>query len=1047
MERCNFSLENCYIKHIFKPKPNMMRKQKLFLVMSLLFFSMTVFSQRTITGKIMSAKDNVPIPGVSVLLKGYTRGVTTGGDGTFSITVPNGAQTLIISYIGFATKQISVGAAESTADVSLEEDSKQIGEVVVVALGNQRQKKSLGYATQQVTGADLTVARDNNMINGLSGKVAGLNITRGSSGPGASTRLQLRGDRSLQGYNQPLYVIDGVPIDNTIRGGTGEFNGSDGGDAIGNIAPDDIESISVLKGANAAAQYGARAANGVVIITTKKGRTQKGLGVSYSFSYGVENPTYKLKIQDQYAQGDNSAYSFNSVNSWGPKITGQQASNWLAESYILAPQDHIGALFQTGNTMSNVVSLSTGNEKAQFRLSIGNQKENGIIPNNTFNRTTFNLRTTVQIAKDLSLDAKINYINQVLDNRPAGGEEASNPYSDVIRMPTTVRVGDLQRYDVPENGKPRNNFWAKDNVILNNPYWILNNFKTQEERNRLIGMLTLRYEPIKNLFIQGRMGLDKFFDNNDRKVYPGSPTAFAGNSLNGDYSSNTLNSTEINADLLATYSTELNEHFTVGGSIGTAIYRRNQIFESQSAGGLDIPYLFKASNGRSSQNDRSISEQEIQSIYATANLSYNNYLFLEVTGRNDWSSTLPQQNRSFFYPSFSLSAVLSEMTTLPEFISFAKIRGSYAYVGNGAETPYSFQQNLVSANGVSGVILANSSTLVLKDLKPQQTRSLEIGAEFRFMKNRFGLDISYYKTNSINQILKLPLPLSSLFQDQVINAGDIQNSGIELMLSAEIVRTKDFSWDISMNYAANVNKLLELTSGRDSTLISTNRVTDMWAKVGQPLGDLYVRGFQRSATGEIIVGTNGLPLTRPGRPVNMGNYNPDWIGGITNTFKYKGFALNFLIDARIGGKVVSHTQAVLATSGLTEETLVGRDGTLVVNGVTANGTKNTVAVTAQAYWNAIGGRGGPVGEAFTYSASSVRLRQLSLSYSLPQSLIGKTFLQKVDISFFARNLFFLSKDAPFDPEVSLNNGLGGQGVDFYSLPTTKAYGINVNVSF
>jgi TonB-linked SusC/RagA family outer membrane protein len=1029
----------------------MMRKQKRLLLLSLLFFSITLFSQRTITGKISSAKDNVPIPGVSVLLKGSTRGATTAGDGMFSLNVPNGAQTLIISYIGFATKEISVGAAESSANVSLDEDSKQIGEVVVVALGNQRQKKSLGYATQQVTGGDLAIARDNNMINGLSGKVAGLNITRGSSGPGASTRLQLRGDRSLQGYNQPLYVIDGVPIDNTIRGGTGEFNGSDGGDAIGNIAPDDIESVSVLKGANAAAQYGARAANGVVIITTKKGRTQKGLGISYSFSYGIENPAYKLKIQDQYGRGDNPTETLKSttrtVNSWGAKITGQTDSNWLKEAYPSVFQDHIGALLQSGNTMSNVISLSTGNEKVQFRLSIGNQKENGIIPNNTFNRTTVNIRTTLQLAKDLTLDTKINYINQVLDNRPAGGEEASNPYSDVIRMPTTIRVSDLQKYDVPENGRPRNNFWDKDASIINNPYWILNNLKTQEERNRFISALTLRYEPIKNLIVQARLGMDKFFDNNDRKVFPGSPTQLSGGSLNGDYSSNTLNSTEINGDLLASYSTELNDHFTVGGSIGTAIYRRNQIFENQSAGGLDIPYLFKSSNGKSPLNDRSINEQEIQSIYATANLSYNNYLFFELTGRNDWSSTLPQQNRSFFYPSFSLSAVLSEMITLPEFISFAKLRGSYAFVGNGAETPYSFQQNLVSSNGVSGVILANNSTLVLKDLKPQQTRSLEIGAEFRFMKNRFGLDISYYKTNSINQILALPLPLSSLFQNQIINAGDIQNSGIELMLNAEVVRTKDFSWDLSVNYAANVNKLLELTAGRDSTLISSNRVVDMFAKVGQPLGDLYVRGFQRSATGEIIVGSNGLPLIRLGRPVNVGNYNPDWIGGLTNTFKYKGFALSFLIDARIGGKVVSHTQAVLATSGLTEETLKGRDGTLIVDGVTASGTKNTVAVTAQAYWNAIGGRGGPVGEAFTYSASSVRLRQLSLSYSLPQSLIGKTFLQRVDISFFARNLFFLSKDAPFDPEVSLNNGLGGQGVDFYSLPTTKAYGINVNVSF
>lgn len=1021
-------------------------KKQLLLLLLFSFAALLSWAQEiTVSGKVISANPAKKVEGITVTLKGTNRGTSTGSDGGFTITAP-ASGTLLFTGIGFKPEEMAINNSTSI-NITLEEDAAQLDAVVVTALGIQRQKKSLGYSTQQVSGADLATSREVNVANALSGKVAGLVISRGSSGPGASTRLQLRGDRSVQGLNQPLYVIDGVPMDNTIRGGTGEFNGSDGGDAIGNIPPDDIENISVLKGPNAAALYGARAANGAILITTKKGRSQKGLGITYSLNYSTENPTYKLKFQDQYAQGDAGAYAANSVNSWGPKITGQSVNNWLSESITLQAQDHTDALFENGRSVNNALSVSAGNEKSQMRISASNENSTGLLPGNKYIRTSFLFRGTTQVSKKLNVDAKVNYIYQDVTNRPGGGEEAVNPYSDIIRMPVTVRNVDLQRYDVPENGKPRNNFWDKNAAIINNPYWIINNFKTEEIRNRFISSLTTRYQVTKDLSVQGRVGLDKFYDNNDRKIFPGSPTQLVGGqSLSGDYSSNVYNSTEINVDGLITYTKKINK---IGFSIsaGSAFFRRNTIFESQSAGGLDIPYLFKSSNGKTVSTDRAVGNKEIQSVFGTGQLSYNDYLFLDVTARNDWSSTLPVANRSYFYPSLSLSAVLSDMVKLPELFSYAKLRASYAKVGKDDEQLYSFIQTLQSAAGVNGVILNNNSNLVLKDVKPEQTSSLELGTELRFLKNRLAIDFTFYKTNSKNQILRLPLPLSSLFQTKTVNAGDIQNTGIEMVLSGLPLKLKDFEWEVALNYARNKNKVVELAGNLDSTLLSSNRVADLFAKKGDALGNLYVRGYQRNAAGRIVVGTNGLPLIRAGRPVNVGNYNPDWTGGITNTFRYKAFNLSFLIDARVGGKVVSHTQAVLAGSGKTIETLNGRDGTLIIDGDLASGAKNTVPVTAQAYWALLGGRGGPVGEVFTYSATNTRLRQLSVGYRLPQSIINKTAFTNIDISFYGRNLFFLKKDAPFDPEATLNNGLGGQGIDFWSMPTTRSLGVNINISF
>ncbi len=1042
----------------------MKRKLLLSMVLCLWMAGMATAQERKVTGRVTSSEDSQPLPGVSVIVTGTTTGTTTDAAGGYSISVPATETKLTFSFIGYLKEEVAVGS-QTEINISMVQDVSTLNEVVVTALGVERSRKSLGYATQELQGKDLTDVRTPNLINNLAGKVAGVVINQGTQGPGASSRVVLRGDRSLLGNSQPLYVIDGIPIDNTQAGQVGEFGGSDLGDGIGNINPDDIESMSILRGATAAALYGSRAQNGVIMITTKKGAATKDLGISYGVSYSTESPMYDLNFQDQYAQGENGNYLFNNENSWGPKITGQSVEDWNKKTYSLASQDHVGSFFRRGSTLNNSLSINGGTEKTQLYFSATNLTSNGLVPNNQLNRTTLNLRGTVNLSSKLTFDSKITYLNQRIDNRPEGGEGPLNPYSNAIRMPSTVPDSELENYElVGGSGRASQNFFLGNSAIIANPYYVANRFKLREVRNRVIGLASATYKFTDKFSVLVRAGLDTYFDNDDRKVFSGAPLPLAGNSAGGDYRTSSRRVTEFNTDFLLTYNTKIAGDFALNLQGGGNLRRQVSSSSVQNAGGLDIPNFFNVTNGTNRVIGQGFGEKEVQSLYASGQFSYKEFLFLDVTARNDWSSTLPRSAWSYFYPSVSLSAVLSDIIALPQEVSYLKVRGSVAGVGNDTD-PYRTVQYLSPSNGVVGTILTNEPTLTIGSrLKPERTRAFETGIEAKFLGNRFGFDFTFYRTNTFNQLATLPQSPTTGFTSQFLNLGNIQNQGIELLLNAKPL-AGDFTWDVSLNYTRNRNKVIELDPDGKITNygLGGNRIANIGAINGQRMGEITTRGFQRDANGAILINpNNGLPLTTAN--VYVGNANPDWLAGLNNAFSYKGFRFEFLIDGRFGGKVVSHTQAVLAGLGRMDYTLDGREGNLVVAGVRAatnpNGTlqvddkgknvptavANDRAVTAQGYWQNVGGRANPVGEAFTYDATNIRLRQFTIGYRLPVSLLGRTPFRNVNVSVYGRNLFFLLNRAPMDPEVALNTGLNGQGLDFYGLPSTRSVGVSLNVT-
>ena len=1041
-------------------------KKILRLTILLLFtvVQIALAQDRQIKGKVTDGTTNAGVPGVAVKVKGSTRGTVTDADGAYKINA--GANTtLIFSSVGFSSKEMPVGNA-SEINAVLEQAVDNLDEVVVTALGITRDKKALGYSVQKIDGKDLTVARENNVINSLAGKIAGVTINRTSGGPGSSSRVIIRGERSLLGNSQPLYVVDGVPINNSQPGQTAEFGGSDAGDGIGNLNPDDIESIDVLKGGAAAALYGSLGQNGVIMITTKKGTSNKGLGVSYGLNFTSDSPLTSRDYQSKYAQGTiafnatDKTYSLNYIPTeqatWGPAMTGQTVKDWAGRDYSLTNQDHAGAFFRNANAITHSLAVSGGNEKSQVYFSATNLNNDGLVPNNNLNRTSLTLRLTHKLSDKLSMDAKMNYIYQNIKNRPFGGEDAGNVFSNILRMPINIPTSTLQDFEIITGGRSSQNFFT--NTFIVNPYYLANRYNTEEIRNRIISLVSAKYQFTPDLFLQLRAGLDTYFDNNERKVSAGIPNFLANNSPNGDYRTDSRRVSILNADFLLAYKKEISKDLSFGLTAGGNIRRDIISSTIQSAGGLDIANFFTVVNGLNRINDQNYSPKEVQSLYGTAQVGYKDRLFLDLTGRNDWSSTLPTEARSYFYPSVTVSGILSNMFTMPEAISFAKLRAAWVEVGNDTD-PFRTAQYLVASNGVTGTILTNNSTLTIgQNLKSEKTRNIEIGADIRFLKNRIGLDFTYYKSNSFNQLGLLPLSPTSGFNNKFVNFGNIQNEGIELVLNANIVKTGNFSWKTLVNYASNRNKVIELDpEGKiNNYSVGNNRIAAISARNGERIGELFVKGFVRDDKGNVLMNSaSGLPIVTSSQSVYMGNASPDFTIGWNNTFVYKNIKLDVLIDGRFGGKVVSHTEARLSELGLAARTAEGRESGYIVQGVRAlqdatgvwksTGETNATAVSAKTYWETIGGRGAPVGEAFTYNADNIRLRQLTLSYSLPVTWLSKTPFKSVSASVFGRNLLFISKSAPFDPEIALNTGLSGQGVDFYSLPTTRQVGFSLNV--
>ncbi|KFF03559.1 SusC/RagA family TonB-linked outer membrane protein [Flavobacterium reichenbachii] len=1025
---------------------------KLLFVICLFGFQ-SLEAQTTVKGTITETGSGSPIPGANVVVKGTKTSVSTDFDGKFSINVPNSSAVLVFSYVGSATKEVAV-AGQTTINVALGPDTQQLGEVVVTALGLKREKKAITYSAQNIAVGELSEARSLNVANSLSGKVAGLNFSTTSNGVGSSSRITLRGNRSLNGNNQPMYVVDGVPISNGTTNTNPDIDtgGTTQPDGISNINPEDIASMTVLKGPSAAALYGTRASNGVIVITTKSGQAGK-TSISLSSNFMASTAYDLTNFQNEYGQGTQGNYVANSSSSWGAKLDGRQVSAWqlvrnpnysgpATTSYTPQPNNSMD-FFKTGYNLANTITVTTGNEKAQGYFSYTNTRAEGIVGGNQLDRHNLNLRLTSKLSDKLSLDVKTNYIVQDIDNLLRTGEESIG--TAVYLLPRSIKFDDYRNFEYTDAAGQlqKNYFLDESGAPGGNPYWAaLRDDSRKDKRSRFIGLASLKYQFTNTLSLQVRAGLDQMTNKSERNRYA---SAQFNNNL-GSYSESYETVSEFNTDALLAYNEKFGD-FSVSLNAGANTLQQSS--SSLGSGGvLSKRNYFALSNVATISSTSTASEKQINSVYGFGQLGFRNYLFLDVTGRNDWSSTLPADNRSFFYPSVGISGVISDMATLPEVISFAKVRASYAKVGNDTD-PYQ-TLNRYSYIGGNGGMLYGQTTLANPNLRPEMSNSLEFGADVRFLRNRIGLDFTYFKTNTEDQIFYINTPESSSYSRKVVNGGEIENKGYEIVLTATPIETENFTWDITANYAAYKSKVKSILDDREELVLGEGRLVRSKIVQGGEYGDLYVKGFQRTADGQIILNAAGLPLATNSFDVLAGNFNPDWTAGLKNNFKYKNFSLSFLVDFRIGGEVISYTQARQAGLGVNEITLAGRDGGIIVDGVISNGDgtyrQNTTSVTAEQYWTSVGQRT-PIAEPFIYDATNIRLRELVFGYSLPKRLLTNTGFTNIDFSLVGRNLFFfVNKAKYFDPEQGAGTG-NLQGIESFNIPSTRDYGVNVKFGF
>lgn len=1059
----------------------------MFFTSSLLtvFAHTPAINQLKVSGQVTSLITGEPLTGVTVLIKGSGQGTITDYEGKYSIEMPSKDAVLVFSFIGYIKEEVPVDG-QSTIDMQLAESIESLSEIVVAALGIERETKALGYSVSELQGSEITEARELNMINSLKGRVAGLNISQSATGAGGSSRIIIRGASSLREANQPLFVVDGVPIDNTSLRQASRWGGFDTGSGIADINPDDIESISVLKGPNAAALYGTRAANGVIVITTKKGTNSKGIGVSVNSNTSFDIPVIDLDLQDTYGRGNSGRfYEFTEAgmpieptttyDSWGPEMQGLDMLAWNGEVKPYQKYNNYQDFWKTGQTLVNTVAVDAGSEKSNLRFSVANTQNKGIMPNNTLDKTSLLLRVNSNITNKFSIDAKVNYIVQNAFNRPNLADHPDNPMYAFIFMPRSIDLTDLEDYR-DANGKPV--VWdLTPKTRRQNPYWSVNLNTNEDKKDRLIGFVALKYDILDWLHLTLRGGTDQYTFRREERT--ATNTIFERSSESGDkYSLTEYMVQERNYDFILNGAKEITSSidlsFTLGGN---ALYRNSEVI-GYSTNGLNVPDFYNINNGLAVNPVYGFGERAMNSLYGSAQLAYNNYLYVDITGRNDWSSTLPKENWSFFYPSISTSLVVSDLLTVDEdILNFAKIRASWAKVGNDAD-PYRLYAGYAITPGHLGQAygLISPTTQPLSDLKPEITTAIETGFDIRMFNERLSLDFTAYQKQTVNQVLSVPVTRASGWDYKMINAGMIQNKGIEALLNISPVVVNYFRWDITLNYSKNISEVVELADDLHTWILGEDKGIKIVASEGRPYGDLVGRAYQRTPDGDIVVGEDGLPL-KTDEDVVLGNYNPNWMGGMMNTVSYKNLSLNFLIDVKMGGDMYSISRAYAYENGMASETVEGREawykseaerkaigaapkdwfptGGYMVEGKVNAGTEqapqwidNTRYVDPELYWaHVAGGASNSIAEEFIYDASFVKLRELSLSYSLPNSLLDRTPLTAVSVSLVGRNLLYLMKNTEgFDPESNYNN-LNAQGIENCAFPATKTYGFNINLKF
>lgn len=1032
-----------------------------------LFLCLSISAQTTdakieVKGIVVDATGE-PLIGASVTEKGTTNGVMTGVDGDFSLNVPKNA-VLVFSYIGFLNKEVPV-AGKTTIDITLEEDSKVLDEVVVTALGIKRETKSLGYAMQELKGDALLESRESNVANALSGKVAGLQVVRSSNGLGGSSKIILRGTRSLTGSNQPLIVVDGIPMDNFTGGVSDPYGntGSDMGNGLSDINPEDIESMSVLKGASAAALYGSRAGNGAILITTKSGKKNTGVGITFTAGLSVENAFMKPDLQNSYGQGSNGLYDPTSRNSWGSKMDGSLVTGWNGEQVPYKSYDNFDDFFRTGIAFNEGVSFQQEINGTSVFASVNRSDETGTVPEAKMNKTSLTLRGTtfLDTEKKWRVDAKANYINVIAHNRPILGINSSNVYRTIYTLPRSIQLSQFKHNMVGVDGKMI--WWDTESSPQENPYWVTKYRQNEDKRDRLLGNISLKYAPFTWLDVEVKAGTDYYTTQVDQKVYAGGPIVKGG----GSYNTSSETFYENNFSFLSTAHKDnlidrLGGFVSVGGNL---MFQGRRTLKEES-GELVIDNLFSMGNAASNPIAKTTDiRRRMNSLYGQAQLNWDNYAYLDITARNDWSSTLSKSNNSYFYPSFSLSLVVSEMlnryeVTMPSWITFAKVRASYAQVGNDLDPYQLWNFMIMEKDRLGGNKLTPNETLFNPDVKSELVKSWEAGIDVRFLDGRIGLDAAWYKANSTRQLLNIDMNPFSGYKNKKVNAGDIQNIGYEVALNGVILdNPQGFSWDATANFSSERTKILRLADGVDTYPLLIYDNVKIVAKEGSRYGDIYGTKFSRVEDknspyyGRVIVDGQGLPVITDEQHY-LGNQNPDWMLGLTNSFSYKGIHLSFLVDARIGGNIYSGTTAILHRNGNAKGTVVNgeRKDFIVDNSVVSDGAggyvENTKEANTQLYWERLAQGNLGLGEAYTYSATNVRLRNITIGYDLKKKWLANTPFQRVRISATCNNVWMIHNKLPgIDPESVTATNTNAIGLENMSAPTNRSFVFNVTVGF
>ena len=1055
----------------------------------------------TVRGIVTTEEDGEPVIGASVIVKGTSLGTVTDVNGRFELSgFPPSATRLLISYISLMAKEVAIAPQVS---VTLKSDTHLLDEVVVTALGISREKKALGYTAQEVKQNALVQGKDNNLLNSLSGKIAGVRITN-TQGDVGSSRIVIRGETSIAGENQPLFIVDGIPVDNSQL--NARSSGRDFKNAIADLNPEDIKTLTVLKGPNAAALYGARAAHGAIVITTKGGdKRQKGIGITLHSSTQVSFVATLPEFQNLFGQGAGGRFSYvdgkgAGVNdgvdeSWGPRLDIgllipqfdsplDADGNRVATPWVSHP-NNVRDYFRMGISTNNGISVARGDDKYQFRVGYNYEKQVSIVPDAGTNKTNISLNTDYHLAKWFVVGATANYIVYTAPSlpgsaTPSGSNVRSNsPMLQFLWFGRQVDTNSLKA-DYTRN-------W--NSSYYDNPFWSTSYNTQSQERHRLIGDLHAEFRLTDGLNVRFRTSTDWYNDRRKSKVKWGSAGA---GSPYGSYAEDAYTVKENNTEVLATYIKQLNKNWGIDALLGFNV--RNKQYENnyQAAPRLAVADLYTLTNSRdplTSSNDFYRLRQ--YGLYGSIQLDYRRWAFLNITGRNDWSSTLPVDNNSYFYPSVTASVLLSEaFGWRSKAVNYLKIRGGWSQVGADAN-PYQLATVFTSETAFNGNPLQSSSTIGMNpNLKPEKTSSIEAGFEAAFWDNRLYLDFTYYKTDSRNQILKLATTAASGYTSQVRNAGHIRNRGYEIQLGAVPIQTsKGFRWNLDLNYGANSSKVVKLD---DEGLITSYQLyssgIQILASVGEAYGTLFGTSYVRDANGNVVVDANGLPKISTTNKT-LGKFTPDWTGGISNTFSYRSLSLSFLIDASVGGSIFSNTNKTGKYTGVLANTLSGRDAEhgglwyytdamgnnvrlsespsysvssdglyyaqvngqstrvyqdgIMVEGVTESGSKNEEVVSAEKYYHRIYS----IAEANVYDASYVKLREVALSYRLPRLWTQKLHLQEASVTLTGRNLWTIYKSVPnIDPESALTTG-NAQGVEAYSLPTTRSFGVNLSVKF